>query len=185
MPDIESCAVALPRERNNATDTKSATNNATAITPNISKPASLQELRAQLRAQLARNYSGNRDDGKQAELRSCAPSARNTQQAEIMTADNEATIRSWLAHIEETDPEIIAEVLDKCRTDLEARAYFLHRAEEVPSPVARGHQVTCGGCHHFERIKHPHLGHCAQGEPEAVAGLWDTDSRWCDATEET
>jgi hypothetical protein len=105
---------------------------------NASKPASLQELRAQLRAQLARNYIGNRDDEKQAELRSCAVAftkGRNTQQAETMTAGNEATINSWLSYIGETDQEIIAEVLAKCRANLDARAYFLHRAEEVPEPV--------------------------------------------------
>lgn len=73
MPDIKkSCAVAFTRERNNATHSESATIGATASAINASKPASLQELRAQLRAQLTRNYSGNRDDGKQAELRSCA-----------------------------------------------------------------------------------------------------------------
>ena len=26
---------------------------------------------------------------------------------------------------------------------------------------------------------HPHFGHCSQGEPEAIVGLYDTDSRWC------
>lgn len=45
----------------------------------------------------------------------------------------------------------------------------------IPRPVA----VTCGTCQHFTRIDHPHLGHCTKGEPEAIAGLWDTDRRCC------
>jgi hypothetical protein len=55
--------------------------------------------------------------------------------------------------------------------------WCFNRAEErpIPRPVA----VTCGSCRHFNRIDHPHLGHCAVGEPEAIAGLWDTDRRGC------
>lgn len=55
--------------------------------------------------------------------------------------------------------------------------WCFNRAEgrAIPRPVA----VTCGACRHFRRIEHPHLGHCAVGEPEAIAGLWDTDRRGC------
>lgn len=60
-PTKPSCAVALSTERNNATDTDRATKGATATAHNACKPASLKELRAQLRAQLPRNYSGNRE----------------------------------------------------------------------------------------------------------------------------
>lgn len=97
-----------------------------------------------------------------------------------LSTDEEENIRAWLAYIEETDPEIITEVVDKCRDDLEARRYFLKRAEEVPETVTANHPMTCGGCIHFERIDYPHLGHCAKGEPEAIAGLWDTDRRYCE-----
>lgn len=101
-----------------------------------------------------------------------------------LSPDEESIILAWLTHIEETDPEIIAEVVDKCRNDLEARRYFLKRSEEVPEPVTLNHPNTCGECVHFERItepfRHPHLGHCAKGEPEAIAGLWDTDRRYCE-----
>lgn len=45
----------------------------------------------------------------------------------------------------------------------------------IPRPGA----VTCGTCRYFSRIDHPHLGHCTVGEPEAIAGLWDTDRRGC------
>lgn len=51
-------------------------------------------------------------------------------------------------------------------------------------PIPRPCSVHCGDCIHFERIQsphgHPHLGHCAKGEPEAIAGLWDTDRRYCE-----
>jgi hypothetical protein len=64
-----------------------------------------------------------------------------------MTAEEETAIRIWLAHIEETDTDIIAEVLIQCRADLEARAYFLRRADEVPRPLPddddRRHCAQC------------------------------------------
>jgi len=45
--------------------------------------------------------------------------------------------------------------------------------------ISRPDLVQCGTCSQFNRIGHPHLGHCAAGEPEAIAGLWDTDHRSC------
>ena len=47
-------------------------------------------------------------------------------------------------------------------------------------PIPRPEPVRCADCLHFGRIDHPHLGHCAAGEPEPVAGLWDTDERYCE-----
>ena len=101
--------------------------------------------------------------------------------------DEEQRIRAWLDYIEEDDRDAIAEVLEKCRRDRDARRYFLERAEEVPScvatvatvAVAAPRWVTCGDCAHYRRTDHPHLGHCAAGEPENVAGLWDSDRRVC------
>ena len=52
------------------------------------------------------------------------------QAAAPITNDQEAAILAWLAHIGETDPAIIAEVLASCRRDGEALAYFLGRAGE-------------------------------------------------------
>lgn len=64
-----------------------------------------------------------------------------------LTADEEMTIRAWLVQIEESDADIIAEVLDRCRADPEARAYFLRRADEVPRPMPgdydRRHCAQC------------------------------------------
>lgn len=46
-------------------------------------------------------------------------------------------------------------------------------------PIPRPCTITCGECINFKRIDHPHLGHCAKGEPEAIAGLWDNSQRNC------
>ncbi len=106
------------------------------------------------------------------------------QKATLLSPSDESRIRAWLDYIEEDDPEAIEEVIEKCRLDMEARRYFLGRAEEVPGQERRlavsDHEwVACGDCIHFKRIDHPHLGHCAKGEPEAPAGLWDSDRRYC------
>ena len=55
--------------------------------------------------------------------------------------------------------------------------WCFNRAEgrPIPRPVS----VTCGTCRNFRRIDHSHLGQCAVGEPEAIAGLWDTDHLGC------
>ena len=51
-------------------------------------------------------------------------------ETDALTGDM-AAIRLWLSHIGETDPAIIDEVLDKCRTDPDAMDYFAGRAGEV------------------------------------------------------
>jgi hypothetical protein len=103
--------------------------------------------------------------------------AANPEPLPELSPDEETSIQTWLAHIEETDPEIIAEVLNKCRDDWDARRYFLKRSEEVPETVVANSHIICDDCAYFERIGHPHLGHCTKGQPEAIAGLWDTDDR--------
>ena len=55
--------------------------------------------------------------------------------------------------------------------------WCFNRGRDLPIP--RPTPVTCGTCRYFRRVDHPNLGHCAKGEPEAIAGLWDTDRRWC------
>jgi hypothetical protein len=49
-----------------------------------------------------------------------------------LSAKHEISIRAWMALIEETDPATIAEVIDQCRRNADARDYFTGRA-------ARGH----------------------------------------------
>jgi len=48
--------------------------------------------------------------------------------------EEEVPIRAWLAHIEETDPVIIAEVMAKCAANPDARAYCLEQARQIPLP---------------------------------------------------
>ena len=49
-------------------------------------------------------------------------------QPTTLTAEDAAAIWLWLAQIGEKDPEIIAQVLDQCRSDPDARRYFIRRA---------------------------------------------------------
>jgi hypothetical protein len=49
----------------------------------------------------------------------------------LMTADEEEAIRAWLAMIDESDPETIANLLTECQLDSEAREYFLQRSREA------------------------------------------------------
>lgn len=87
--------------------------------------------------------------------------------------DDEAAIRAWLACIAETNLNTIAEVLDQCHTDPEARAYFLRRAEEIPSPSVSDQRGRC------EQPPTPaHRLPESQRKSVATAGLWDTDKRW-------
>ena len=52
-----------------------------------------------------------------------------------LTASEETAIRAWLALIEETDPVAIAEVIEQCQQDADARDYFTGRAAaELPKP---------------------------------------------------
>ena len=49
-----------------------------------------------------------------------------------LMAANETAIRTWLSFIQETDPALINEVLDKCRSNPDALNYFLWRAKDMP-----------------------------------------------------
>lgn len=63
-----------------------------------------------------------------------------------MTAKEEMAIRTWLVHIEEPDTDV-AEVLKKCRVNMEVRAYFLWCADEVPRPEPDyDDRRNCGQC---------------------------------------
>ncbi len=46
-----------------------------------------------------------------------------------MTANEEMTIRAWLALVKETDPATIAEVMGQCQHDADARDFFIGLAE--------------------------------------------------------
>lgn len=69
-----------------------------------------------------------------------------TENALPVTTAEEAAIRAWLAHIEETDEAIIAIVLGQCRADAGALRYFLHRAAEVTEPADYDDRRRCDQC---------------------------------------
>jgi hypothetical protein len=52
----------------------------------------------------------------------------STPPTAAMTGEEESALRAWLAHIGETNPEAIAEVVLKCQHDTDARRYFIGRA---------------------------------------------------------
>lgn len=104
--------------------------------------------------------------------------------ANQLLAEEETAIRAWLAHIGETDPATIADVLARCQSDAQARAFCLEQARQIQPLPEPDYTTTCGACRHFQRIDHPNLGHCTVGEPEAPTGLWDTDRRWCRSFEQ-
>ncbi len=52
-----------------------------------------------------------------------------------LSAADESKILKWFTAINETDPDIIAEILENCRTNPKHREYFLERAEETPPIV--------------------------------------------------
>jgi len=94
-----------------------------------------------------------------------------------LSDEQETKIRSWLEYISETDSDIITEIVERCRDNMEAKEYFLRRSHEAPKPASR--MITCGDCKYYKRIDHPHLGNCAKGQPESTEGLWDSSQRYC------
>jgi hypothetical protein len=71
-------------------------------------------------------------DDFMAELRRHKTELVNKLSGDNLTPDQEAAITRWLDHIDEADPALRAECLDRCRQDPEALAYYLERAREVP-----------------------------------------------------
>ncbi len=57
--------------------------------------------------------------------------------------EDRAAILRWLHFIGETDQAVIDDVLDYCAGNLEALAYYLKRAGEVPLPDDRHHCREC------------------------------------------
>jgi hypothetical protein len=70
------------------------------------------------------------------------------QPSASLTDKEEMAIRAWLALTEETDPATIAEVIERCQRDADAREYFTGRAAaELPKPdPCPGDQRTCNQC---------------------------------------
>ena len=93
--------------------------------------------------------------------------------------EEESVIRAWLAHVDETDLAIITDVITKCGIHAGTRSWCLELARKVPPASEPDYTARCIDCRHFQRTSHRHFGHCSQGEPEAIVGLYDTDRRWC------
>jgi len=142
-----SCTVAFPRDLKNATDAERATGDATATKQNACKPASLQELRAQLRAQLVRNYSGNCETNKQAELRPelrTSESATATDQAAEPRRRHLAELRHLIDQVADYNgftPEDRAEALEIALSDpVSALECFRALAARLPKLQQPTHQ---------------------------------------------
>lgn len=72
---------------------------------------------------------------------------RHASVAIALPEDEEHAVRAWLTYIDERDELVIAEVLERCRTDVDARAYFLCRAEEIPRACEPDDdRRTCAQC---------------------------------------
>lgn len=77
--------------------------------------------------------------------REAATVARIATVAVANPKEEKTTIRAWLALIEETDPSTIAEVMDQCQRDADARDYFTGRAvAELPKPDLSRKDVNDG-----------------------------------------
>lgn len=62
----------------------------------------------------------------------CCPEVTHAEILE-QRPDAVAAVRAWLALIGETDPAVIAEVIDQCRRDATVHDYFTGRAAaELP-----------------------------------------------------
>ena len=103
-----SCIVASPRECNRATTAGSATTGATAIPSNARKPASIQELRAQLRAQPERNQEGRQERRAEPELRTTQLAMEARRQRVLAMLDERPDTRyAVLVDDPDTDPVLL------------------------------------------------------------------------------
>jgi hypothetical protein len=88
-------------------------------------------------------------------------------------------IRAWLDRIGETDEEVIAEVLEKCRSDPEARRYYLCRATETEPRIhavpESGIQRWMPGGECYERIR---SGWRLSRTPDGGGYVWREPGTW-------
>jgi hypothetical protein len=64
-----------------------------------------------------------------------------------LTTWEEKAILDWLEEIEETDPAIIGDLVNQCRTDENARAYFIQQADEGARPAVLDNDLRrCERC---------------------------------------
>jgi hypothetical protein len=86
--------------------------------------------------------------------RRCIDFSQTAHQANKTFSDRDkASILAWLHYISENNQEIIDEVLDKCRSDPDALAYYLGRSREAPE--AKPVQCQAGAMprlHAFQKL---------------------------------
>jgi hypothetical protein len=104
----------------------------------------------------------------------------------LSTVDQQKILH-WLGHIREEDQETIAETLNRCRSDAETLAYFLHRAEESGiSQKPESQTTTCRNCQSFKSYNSHGggAGRCLIGiQLTGVCGWADT-AHQCDKYQE-
>ncbi len=58
-----------------------------------------------------------------------------------MTLKQRQRITAWLEYIGEGDPEVISEILEKCRNEPVALEYFLWRSDETEPTKSKATEV--------------------------------------------
>lgn len=113
-----------------------------------------------------------------------AITSRNSCVSGDAAVDLENCVREMAKRWDYADDEL-AQALTLAAADPEG--WWRLVAHESPASQAEVFTARstgrCADCRHYQRTTHPHLGHCAKGEPEAIAGLWDTTPRLCNASQ--
>lgn len=93
-------------------------------------------------------FATQREEGGRtvASVATVAVATPKKHKATPLTAEEEKAIRAWLELIGETDPATIAEVIERCQRDADARAYFLERAAAELSKPDHDDRRTCNQC---------------------------------------
>ena len=87
----------------------------------------------------------------------------------LLGGDQKAAVLAWLTQIGETDQAIVAEVLAACRRDIDARRYFLERAE---SRLTNTNVADCANCRH-RRSPGGTVRYCASGRSDLPLAYGD------------
>lgn len=94
-------------------------------------------------------------------------------EVQCFSATDRQDVINWLALSGETDQEIIDDVLSRCESDPEARAYFLMRVNEALKPRGddRRHCEECGNLDKY--------GYCLAAMRGELDGLARKYQPWC------
>ena len=81
--------------------------------------------------------------GTVARIATVAVAKPDEQKTMLLTACENAAIREWLARIEETDPEIIEEVIARSERDADTHDYFAGRSATELSAMKGNKNANC------------------------------------------